>query len=307
MSLSAKAAVQVLRAVKKAGFMPGIDKNLDHEIARAKEYNRKHRYKEPTDHKALYKTVQIGGYPTLIIRSKSVHSHHNKAILFLHGGGDRDTWKPEVAFARTYANRTGADLFYPIYPPFTEVSVKNTADLIYTVYQRMVRKYGASHIAVVGGSYGGFLALQLLTWMNKNGNAVDMPRLMILNSPFAFPETAEEWELAREYEKNDPMMPEGAMQFMMDGVLWSDPHTPDYALYPDKMDFRHAPETYVYYTEEVCACVAEAIRAAYDHDGSGERMHMHIEPGMMHCYACAPVFPESRRDFNRQIDLIKSM
>ena len=73
------------------------------------------------------------------------------------------------------------------------------------------------------------------------------------------------------------------------------------------MDFHHAPETYVFYTEEACAAVAETIMSSYVRDGIGERMHMHIEPGMMHCYASAPVFPESRRDFNKQIARLKHM
>ena len=50
-----------------------------------------------------------------------------------------------------------------------------------------------------------------------------------------------------------------------------------------------------------------AIKAAYARDGAGGKMHMHIEPGMMHCYASAPVFRESRCDFNKQIALLRQM
>lgn len=71
------------------------------------------------------------------------------------------------------------------------------------------------------------------------------------------------------------------------------------------MDFRHAPRTYIFYAEEACACVTDAIEKTYARDGAV--LHMHREPGMMHCYACAPVFPESKRDHGRQIELIKEM
>ena len=71
------------------------------------------------------------------------------------------------------------------------------------------------------------------------------------------------------------------------------------------MDFHSAPKTYAFYTQEVCAVVADAIRNRYGKDGVGERLHMHIEPGLMHCYASAPVFRESRRDFGKQIALLK--
>jgi hypothetical protein len=63
----------------------------------------------------------------------------------------------------------------------------------------------------------------------------------------------------------------------------------------------------VFYAEEACAAVADAIKGRYERDGSGEKMHMHREPGMMHCYATAPVFRESRRDFNKQIDLLRQI
>ena len=85
------------------------------------------------------------------------------------------------------------------------------------------------------------------------------------------------------------------------------PETPDYALYPMDMDSHNAPETYVFYAEEACAAVADAIENSYVHDGSGGKIHMHREPGMMHCYASAPVFKESRRDFNRQIALLQQL
>ena len=176
MSFSARAVVSVLRLVKKMGLIPKPG-DIDSEIAKAKAYNKRHPYREPSDRKAQYSTEYAGGYPLLVIRQHA--STHNKAILFLHGGGDADTWKPEVSFARNYGKQTGADVFYPIYPPFTEASVPVTADLIYEVYKTVAERYGAKNVSVVGGSYGGFLAMQLITWINRNDNAVDMPALLM--------------------------------------------------------------------------------------------------------------------------------
>ena len=124
-------------------------------------------------------------------------------------------------------------------------------------------------------------------------------------SPFAYPKTEEEWKQAEERERDDAMIAPGAFRSMLrlTRKLW--PDTPDQLLYPVDMDFRGAPETYVFYTEEACSAVADAIRSSYERDGAGERLHMHIEPGMMHCYASAPVFKESRRDFGKQIALLK--
>ena len=94
---------------------------------------------------------------------------------------------------------------------------------------------------------------------------------------------------------------------MLGLTLKLSPDTPDCLLHPDDMDFRSAPETYVFYTKEACSAVADAMSNRYSKDGVGARMHMHIEPGLMHCYASAPVFKESRRDFGKQIALLKRM
>ena len=169
----------------------------------------------------------------------------------------------------------------------------------------MTREYGAGSVAVVGGSYGGFLAMQLLTWINRNPAQAEMPKLLILNSPFAYPKTEAEWKRAEELERDDAMITPGAFRAMLGLTLKLAPDTPDWLLYPADMDFHSAPKTYAFYTQEVCAVVADAIRNRYGKDGVGERLHMHIEPGLMHCYASAPVFRESRRDFGKQIALLK--
>ena len=311
MSFSANIILSAMGAVKKTGIIksPGMD--ADANLKRAREYNRKHPYKEPSDRKAAYKTIYAGGYPCLVIRQRQTPLS-GKAILFLHGGGDTDAWKPEVAFARNYGKKAGMDVFYPLYPPFSEASPIETADLIFEVYRKLIKKYGADKTAIVADSYGGFLAMQLLTWINRYNAAVEkepvrMPELLIMNLPFAYPKTSEEWRLAEELEKIDVMLPVGAFRYMFGLTKRVAPETPDYALYPMDMDFHNAPETYVFYAEEACAAVADAIENSYVRDGSGGKIHMHREPGMMHCYASAPVFKESRRDFNRQIALLQQL
>ena len=112
---------------------------------------------------------------------------------------------------------------------------------------------------------------------------------------------------AEELEQDDAMITPGAFRAMLGLTLKLAPDTPDWLLYPADMDFRNAPETCVFYTVEACSAVADAIRQRFVRDGVGERLHMHIEPGMMHCYASAPVFRESRRDFNRQIAWLKQL
>lgn len=311
MSITVHILLSAMRAVKKTGFIKGPDTDVDENLRKAREYNRKHPYEEPSDRKAAYQTIYVGGYPCLVIRQRHTPPS-GRAILFLHGGGDRDTWKPEVALARTYGKRAGMDVFYPLYPPFTEASPVRTAELILAVYRKMAKKYGADKVAVIGNSYGGLLAMQLLTWINRNNadeekEIIEMPEFLIMNSPFGYPKTDEECTRARKLEKIDVMLPVGAFRYMLDLTRKAAPDTPDYALYPADMDFHDAPETYVFYAEEACSAIADAIENSYRRDDSGEKMHMHKEPGMMHCYASAPVFRESRRDFNKQICLLRQL
>ena len=309
MSLGTKIVVSAMRGIKKTGLIKGPGADLDAELRRARDYNRKHPYQEPTDRKAAYQTIHVGQYPCLVIRPEN---QAGKAILYLHGGGNHDAWKAEVAFARAYGKRAGMDVYYPLYLPFTEASPANTADFIFNVYRDMVKEYSAAKVAVLGSSYGGFLAMQLLTWINRN-NAdeakahVEMPKLLIMNSPFAYPKTEEEWKRAAALERDDAMITPGAFRWMLALTMKLAPDTPDWLLYPADMNFHHAPETCVFYTDEACSAVADAIQHGYERGGAAEKMHMHIEPGMMHCYASAPVFKESRRDFGQQIALLRQI
>lgn len=151
MSITVHILLSAMRAVKKTGLIKGPDTDVDENLRKAREYNRRHPYKEPSDRKATYRTIHEGGYPCLVIRQRHTPPS-GKAILFLHGG---------------------------------------------------------------------FLAMQLLTWINRNNadeenERIEMPQLLIMNSPFGYPKTNEEWTLARELEKTDVMLPFGAFRYMCD-------------------------------------------------------------------------------------------
>ena len=109
MSLGAKIVVSAMRGIKKTGLIKGPGPDLDAELRKARDYNRKHPYQEPTDRKAAYQTIQVGQHPCLVIRPEN---QAGKAILYLHGGGNHDARKPEVAFARAYGKRAGMLTFH---------------------------------------------------------------------------------------------------------------------------------------------------------------------------------------------------
>lgn len=304
MSILGNMAMVILRITSQ--FMKNGVYDINEEIKKAKEYNKKHIYSMPHDSMAFYKELTIADYPCLIIQTKKKPVIKDKAILFLHGGIKND-WKSELFIARGYANRTGMDIWYPIYPPITEVSITKTIEVIYQMYRQMIKKYNAEKIAIVGGSFGGFFALEIINWINRNGMEVKMPGLLIANSPAGLPDTEEDWELMRYYAKKDPILNVFAMEMVEGIVKYYDEKVPGYALYPMQGDFHNAPKTFIYYAEETCAGVSAAYVRVYERDGSANQIHMHIEPNMMHCYACCPVFAESRRDFYEQINLLNEL
>ena len=41
--------------------------------------------------------------------------------------------------------------------------------------------------------------------------------------------------------------------------------------------------------------------------GAGDKLHIHIQPKMMHGYSCVPVFPESKRCFNEAVRMLNEV
>ena len=306
MSITGGLAYRMLRVMTtlfpsmKADFT-----DLDTELEKARKINEKNRYVFPSDRKALYQEVQISGHPCLILRSKKTKTRTDKGLLFLYGGNTLQ-WKSELAMARCYGDRTGMEVWYPIYPPITQVNITVTIAVLYDVYCTMVKRYGAQNIAIVGDSMGGLFAAALLNHINRTGKKVGMPRLFLGNSPAGVPDTAEDWREMEKYASRDPVFTLNAFR----GLALTAAHgqeTPKDAYCPRAMDFHNAPETYLYFAEELCAGNARAYRAAYERAGVSDRLHIHIQPQMMHGYSSVPVFPESRKCFEEAIRLLNSV
>lgn len=306
MSVSGAMAYGMLKAMTT--IVPSMKEDftdIDTKLAKAKKINEKNRYVFPTDRKALYKEITVDGYPCLIVRSRKTVNKKNKGLLLIYGGDTRQ-WKSELPMARDYGNRTGMDVWYPVYPPISEVNITVTLSVLYDIYCRMVRKYGAENIAIVGDSMGGLFAAGIINRINRDGSVVGMPRLFIGNSPAGVPDTEEDWQEMEKYASRDPLFTVNAFRGI--GITASHgQETPKDTYCPVYMDFRNAPDTYMYYAEEICAGNIRAYRKAYEEAGVGDRLHIHLQPGMMHGYSSVPVFPESKRCFYETIRLLNEV
>lgn len=304
MSFSGKLAYRALKLMTTViPWMKEDFTDVDTALEKARKINEKNKYTLPTDKKSLYEELTISGYPCLVIRSKKAELRENEAILLIYGGITRQ-WKSELGIARRYADLTGMDVWYPIYPPITEVNITATLSVLYDTYRTMAEKYGSSNIAIVGDSMGGMFAAGIINRINRDQSKVGMPRLFIGNSPAGVPDSAEDWKEMEKYAAKDPLFTVNAFRGI--GQLAAHgKNAPKDAYCPACMDFHNAPETYMYFAEELCAGNAKAYQAAYDRAGAGDRLHIHIQPEMMHGYSCIPVFPESRECFDEAIRLLR--
>ena len=306
MSFSGKMAYKILKLMTtmipsmKADFT-----DISKELEKAEKINAKNQYRFPSDKKALYRELKISGYPCLIMRSRKTKPKKKKAILFIYGGITRQ-WKSELSIARRLGDQTGMDIWYPIYPPITEVNITVTISVLYDTYHAMVKKYGAKNIAVVGDSMGGMFAAAMLSYINKQKLNVGMPKLFIGNSPAGVPDTEEDWKEMEKYASKDPFFTVNAFRGI--GLLAAHGQETAKDTYcPVYMDFHNAPDTYLYFAEELCAGNAGAYRAAYEAAGVGDRLHIHIQPEMMHGYSCVPVFPESKESYFEAVRLLNEV
>ena len=103
-------SVYKLSGAKKAFALP--------EDALRKEIEKQNRHRgvfTPTDHKAHYETITVGGFPCLIVRENSKPSE--RAILYFFGGGmviGPD--KGDLPVMRKLGRETGCDVWFPFYP-----------------------------------------------------------------------------------------------------------------------------------------------------------------------------------------------
>ena len=112
----------------------------------------------PTDSKAHYETVDVNGFPCLIVRQSEKPAE--RAILYFFGGGmvigpDRG----DLPVMRKLGRDTGCDVWFPFYPLCTEHCITETYDMAFECYRRMIELYGGGNVSTCGFSSGGALAL----------------------------------------------------------------------------------------------------------------------------------------------------
>ena len=301
MSLSGDLAMRILRAVQPG---KGSYSDLEKCRAKAKKENEGFVFSCPKDRRVTYKLVKHAPKPCLIMRPRSCR-HTDKAVLYIYGG-ITNNWNTQKNMAARYAVDTGTEVWYPVYPSFTEAPVTEILGYLLRIYRTMLKRYPADHIVFCGVSMGGFYGLQMVNFINHEKLALPMPGLVIAHSAGGFPDNDEYWRYLRRYERSDPMFSEADLRMTL-RLMPCDREVPWWALSPAMGDLRNAPPCYLYYGEEMLAGNAVLYQRAFQRSGTADKLHIHIEPNMMHGYSCMPVFPESKRAYRETVSLIESL
>ena len=153
MSRVSENIIKAMLIIRDAGLFPLPDvEDTDINMLKARMYNRKHPRYQPKDSKAVYHTIYVGGYDCLTITPKIVKDS-SKGILYLHGGGDKNTWEAELSIACKYGEKTGRIVYYPLYPAISEASLTTAADYVYVLFMQLY-DLCKGKISVIGTSYG---------------------------------------------------------------------------------------------------------------------------------------------------------
>ena len=170
-----------LTGTKKAFTLP------ESEILKVIEKQNRHRgVFAPTDRKAHYQTIDVGGFPCLIVRENPQPAR--RAILYFFGGGmvigpDRG----DLPVMRKLCRETGCDVWFPFYPLCTDHCITETYDMAYACYRQMIDLYGGGNVSTCGFSSGGALALGVAAHNNAQPAPLPPPRHIVAVSPGEVP------------------------------------------------------------------------------------------------------------------------
>lgn len=288
--------------VRLTGMKKLFQLSQDELLKKAEQMNRKRQFQMPKDAKARYADRVILDCHCLTMETQPKKS--DRALLFLFGGGmllGADAG--DVKIARDMGQRSGRDVWLPYYPLCTGHSMLEATQMVYETYRQMLLEYEADHIAILGFSSGAGLALDLITYINMQGNELPMPGQMVLSSPGTCP--ADEAELAdmKALNSRDVLLDAAYMKTAGALMAHGDPNVPRELIHITQGNFTGAPLTHFYYGgDEVLSACAKPFAAAYDR--AGAKYTMHIEPGLCHCYSMLPWFPEGKRAYEEIVGLL---
>ena len=291
-------SVYKLSGAKKAFALP--------EDALRKEIEKQNRHRgvfTPTDSKAYYETITVGGFPCLIVRENEKPSE--RAILYFFGGGmviGPDNG--DLPVMRKLCRETGCDVWFPFYPLCMEHCITETYAMVYECYRKMIGLYGGGNVSTCGFSSGGALALGIAAHNNAQPEPLPQPRHIVAVSPGEVPWNDAEKARMKALNKRDVSIDYAFMVTVEKIMRHGCENVPDYMLSGSRGDFTGVGDIHFFYSAD------EVLYGALpDFENACKRANVpytvSARPKMVHCYCMLPIFKEAKEDFAKIVDILK--
>ena len=279
-----------LSGAKKAFTLP------EDEILKVIEkQNRSRGVFTPTDHKAHYETIDVNGFPCLIVREHETPAP--RAVLYFFGGGmvigpDRG----DLPVMRKLCRESGCDVWFPFYPLCTEHCITDTYAMVYECYRRMIALHGGGNVSTCGFSSGGALALGIAAHNNAQPEPLPQPRHIIAVSPGEVPWNDADKARMQALNASDVAIDYAFMVLVEKFMRHGQPDVPDYMISGSRGDFTGVGDIhFIYSADEVLYGALPDFEAACKR--AGVPYTAFARPGMVHCYCMLPYFKEAREEF----------
>ena len=257
----------------------------------------------PTDHKAYYQTIEVNGFPCLIVREKPQPSQ--RAILYFFGGGmviGPD--KGDLPVMRKLARQTGCDVWFPFYPLCMEHCITETYDMVYECYRQMIALYGDGNVSTCGFSSGGALALGIAAHNSAQGRPLPQPRHIVAVSPGEVSWNDAEKARMQALNPRDVAIDYAFMVTVEKFMRHGQANVPDYMLSGSRGDFSGVGDIHFFYSaDEVLYGALPDFQAACKR--ADVPCTAFARPGMVHCYCMLPCFKEAKEDFAKITAILK--
>lgn len=225
-------------------------------------------------------------------RTKRKGTTPQKALLYLFGGGYFLPCDPgDFTFCGQFADATGRDVWFPLYPLAPRYKLINSVKSVLAVYCEMLKIYAPEDICLFGTSSGGSLVLSFLMYMRKHEPEIPLPAHLVLQSPgLQVPPSDKQYMQMKTIEDKDAMIPP---QFFYEIAPLLADEKDAYLLSPMLNDLTGFPPIDIIYGswEVMYAYLPDMIAHC---DSCGVNLTPHVGKEMMHCWLAMDMTPEGK-------------
>ena len=250
-----------------------------------------------------FRDEMLGGFH--IIAGKKEGSHPDRAAVYFPGGGSRRWQLPAKSSMKNYIEKTGAELWIPLYPLLPDYDLMDETEFTVKVHQKMLERFRPEDIVWLGFSGGADVMFQAGSHMVQKYPDLPMPGMMVPVSISGLLVSEESKARMREIDPRDPILHADMFDTMM---KYYDPdgNLPQYILgKADEDDYTGFPKVIMYFGgNEVFAGIAPDYEKSFIRCGVKD-YEIRIKEGMPHAWPVFTFLKEGREGEKEIIEDIR--